>query len=275
MTWEPLEEQRSVEINTSGRGGSIYFRQGINTASFSWEFANSPALVLIFGTTQQHWDRQYPWASGRQEEIYNFVAAEVVRQKSAGSECEVDLASGIITVFNSSFSAKKPAKTILGNSSVSYGRRTEITDPVPPTRNILQEQLHDHLSIGIRLEAAETLHSRGEMSETALAEFLAKQIRGLYMPANGMERALSMARSHDSEVVRQALLWASYNATECAPNCAALLLDLTKSTLPPFNEEVLEMLDKLGLHNNSFDRQFAFKKLCQIAKMELDTTQSN
>ena len=270
-----MEDPRSVEINTSGRGGSIYFRQGINTASFSWEFANSPALALIFGTTQQYWDRQYPWAVGRQDEIYNFVADEVVRQKSTGSECEVDLASGIITVFDSSLSAKKTAKAILGNVPVSYGRRTEITDPAPPTRNILQEQLHDHLSIDIRLEAAETLHSQGEISETVLAEFLAKQIRNLYTSANGMERALSMARSRDSEVVRQALLWASYNTTECAPRCAALLVELTTAAQPTSQDEIVEMLKRLGLHNSFFDRQSAFKKLSQIVKMELDTSQSN
>ena len=74
----------TVEITQSGRGGSITYREGENTVAFDWEFGASPAIALIFGPTAQAWDRQYPWAAGRQAEIYDFVGAEAVRTPKDG-----------------------------------------------------------------------------------------------------------------------------------------------------------------------------------------------
>jgi len=87
-----------VEVSQSGRGGSIHYREGSNTATFDWEFASPPALALIFGPTARTWDRRYPWAEGRQAEIFAFVAAEVVREKAAGAGIEIDLGSGTISL---------------------------------------------------------------------------------------------------------------------------------------------------------------------------------
>src|SRR5262245_5096018 len=88
----------TVEITQSGRGGSISYREGGNTAVFDWEFGASPAIALIFGPTAQAWDRQHPWAAGRQAEIYHFVGAEAVRQQAEGARFEVDLDGGTISV---------------------------------------------------------------------------------------------------------------------------------------------------------------------------------
>src|SRR5262249_4064685 len=88
----------SVEITTSGRGGSIHYREGENAATFDWEFGASPAIALIFGPTAEFWDRRYPWAAGRQAEVYDFVGAEAVRQGAPEGRFEVDLASGTISV---------------------------------------------------------------------------------------------------------------------------------------------------------------------------------
>ena len=84
-----------------------------------------------------------------------------------------------------------------------------------------------------------------------------------------MARALRLAERHPSETVKQALLWASYNATECAPSCAGLLLTLTGAARPPFPEPIQLLLRKLDLHNSSFDRKAAFDELCRLARMEL------
>ena len=48
----------------------------------------------------------------------------------------------------------------------------------------------------------------------------------------GLARAMRLAERHPSDTVKRALLWASYNATECAPHCAALLLTLAGSGKP-------------------------------------------
>src|SRR5215470_11768716 len=94
----PSTPGATVEIATSGRGGSITYREGENTATFDWEFGASPAIALIFGATAEVWDRRYPWAAGRQAEIYDVVAAEAVRQQAEGARFEVDLESGTISV---------------------------------------------------------------------------------------------------------------------------------------------------------------------------------
>ena len=43
---------------------------------------STEAYLATFGTRAQAWDRQYPWAAGRQAEIYDFVGAEAVRQQA-------------------------------------------------------------------------------------------------------------------------------------------------------------------------------------------------
>jgi hypothetical protein len=91
---------RSVEISTSGRGGTIYYREGAEAATFDWEFASSPALALLFGAHAEHWDARYPWAAGRQAEIFQFVAQDVARQKAPGHFYELDLPGGTITILD-------------------------------------------------------------------------------------------------------------------------------------------------------------------------------
>src|SRR5207245_10778339 len=50
--------------STSGRGDSVDYREGDNTAVFDWEFGAPPALALIFGADAEAWDRRYPWRLG-------------------------------------------------------------------------------------------------------------------------------------------------------------------------------------------------------------------
>jgi len=90
-----------VEITTSGRGGSITYREGAHTIGFDWEFAMDPALALIWGPQEADWDAACPWAPGRQKSIYEYVGAEVVRQKAPGGRFEYDLERGELTIYSS------------------------------------------------------------------------------------------------------------------------------------------------------------------------------
>jgi hypothetical protein len=87
-----------VEITQRGRGGSIFYHEGIRTISFDWEFASWPALALIWGPSAAVWDQMHVWAAGRQLEIYARVGDEVIRQKAPGYRYEADWANGTITV---------------------------------------------------------------------------------------------------------------------------------------------------------------------------------
>ncbi|MEJ0038098.1 MAG: hypothetical protein WDO68_18805 [Gammaproteobacteria bacterium] len=87
-----------VEITSSGRGGTITYREPPHSLEFSWEFAMPPALALIFGPSATAWAKIAPWAADRHEEIVTAVAHEVVRQKAAGRGFSFDPDSGIIEI---------------------------------------------------------------------------------------------------------------------------------------------------------------------------------
>jgi hypothetical protein len=138
----------------------------------------------------------------------------------------------------------------------------------PAARAAIDAALQHHLSIDTRLAAAEARFAADPAFD--LDGFLARQIRRLDRPANGLTRALRLAEGHGGAATRQALLWASYNATECAPACARLLLRLTGAATEPLDPALELVLGKLGLHTSSFDRTAAFEALCQCVGMTLD-----
>ena len=188
-----------VEVTISGRGGGIAYSEGEHKIPFDWEFGMSPAIVLAWGPTGAEWDARYAWAAGRQREVYEFVGAEVVRQKVSSGAFEYDLELGHLTI----------------------------------------------------------------LSETGA------RARGLYV--NRSAAAAEELRQHGSvDAVRQALLWASYNATVCAPRCAALLLVLSGAATEPFPADVELMLGKLGKYTSDFDRDAASAELSGRVHMVLD-----
>jgi hypothetical protein len=87
-----------VEITENGRCGEIFYREAGLVVPFYWEFAASPSLVIVSGPPAGSWDRDHPGATGRQEEIYRTVGAEIIRQKAPRCRCEFDLEEGWITV---------------------------------------------------------------------------------------------------------------------------------------------------------------------------------
>jgi flagellar hook-basal body complex protein FliE len=127
----------------------------------------------------------------------------------------------------------------------------------------------DHLSVETRLAAATAMQAGGRAGD--FEQTLAKQIRAVSRLQDGAARAMELAKEHPSETIKQALLWASWNQTECAPGCAATLCALCgKNSSDP---ALRPMLEKLGVHNSYFDRKKAFEELCKAVGMELDTSQ--
>jgi hypothetical protein len=279
-----------VEIGNGGRAGSITYRERLHTASFDWEFGASPALAIITGPHAAEWDRLHPWAAGRQAEIFEHVADEVVRQKASGHKYEIDLAAGTITVLERR--SGRPARrrdtkqvSPLDPASdpgdgeleelIGLITRDGVNGPAvdalgqidhPLANAAVEEASRDHLSVDARLAAAEALQARGRLPD--LESVLIRELRMLNRPEDGLARALRLAEAHPTAAVRQALLWASWNQTDCAPECARLLLRLTGG--PQAVEAFSPMLPKLGLHNSYFDRKAAFDALCVRLGMTLD-----
>ena len=237
-----------VEVTITGRGGGITYREGDRRIEFDWEFAMAPVVALVWGPKCAGWDSRYPWAAGRQSAIYDFVGAEVVRQKASGGAHECDLELGELTILS---------------PTSARARGFHIAEAAAAA-----EELRRHVSLDARLMAAEDMVRSERLP--SLEPILAREIRRLSRPQDGLERALRLASDHPSETIRQALLWASYNATECAPPCAAQLLEMTGSATRPFDADVQQTLSRLGKHNSSFDRSDAFADLSKRVGMVLD-----
>src|SRR5262249_32847966 len=241
----------------------------------------------VSGPKSSEWDRACPWASGRQAEIYQQVAQEVIRQKAPGCRFELDLAAGVITIFQredanpSPRKGKKPKRSSDPLAELPEADVEELIEllllegmtgpavdglgqiPHPPARALVAEASQARLAVDGGRAAAEALHARGELPH--LEPTLVREIRALHQPTDGLRRALRLAEIHPTPAVKQALLWASWNATDCAPECARLLLKLVLGRDVP--EAVLAVLPRLGLHNSYFDRKAAFEALSQAVGM--------
>ena len=280
-----------VEISDGGRAGTITYREGLHTATFDWEFALSPAQAILTGPSARDWARLCPWAVGRQEEIFEHVAREVIRQKADECTPEIDLAAGTITLLE----PRCPAKGRKRRGSSPRGPldavgelaedevtelielllRDEMSGPIvdalaqidhPKARAAVDEASRHHLSVDVRLAAAEALHARGALAD--LEPVLTRELRVLNRRADGLARALRLAEAHPTPAVKQSLLWASWNQTECATDCARLLLKLVGG--PGAVAEMSAVLPGLDLHTSFFQRKTAFDAVCQKVGMTLE-----
>jgi hypothetical protein len=143
----------------------------------------------------------------------------------------------------------------------------------PIARAAIDAALEHRLSVGTRLAAAEALHAQGRLAQP-IDERLAREIRQLDTVHNGCTRALLMAEKHPTGAVQQALLYASYNRTECSLHCAALLCYLRGVAKAPFDWELRPLFLRLGPNNSMLERQAAFDELCALVRLELDTSWS-
>ena len=279
-----------VDIENGGRAGSLSYREGLHSASFDWEFAMSPALAIITGPASRDWDRLCPWAAGRQGEVFEHVASEVVRQKAAGCTPEIDLAAGTITLLEPEPApGRKPRGSSPRGALDAVGELSdgeveqlidrmlldEMTGPTvdalaqidhPRARAAVDEAAGHHLSVDVRLAAAEALQARGALAD--LEPVLTRELRVLNRRADGLARVLRLAEAHPTPAVKQALLWASWNQTECAADCARLLLKLVSG--PEAVAALADVLPGLELHTSFFQRKAAFDALCQKLGMTLD-----
>lgn len=234
-----------VDITITGRGGGITYLEDDHSIPFDWEFGMSPAVVLIWGPKRLEWDGQYPWASGRQASIYDVVGAEVVRQKVPGGAFEYDLDLGHLTILNETGARARGLYVDRGAAAAAA--------------------LRLHTSVEARLADAESSDD-----DATIEAALVREIRRLSRPQDGLDRAMRLAAAHPTEAVRQALLWASYNATDCAPRCAEALLTLTDTTFDPLAPDARSMLARLGKHSSDADRSEAFAELSRRAGVVLD-----
>jgi hypothetical protein len=280
-----------VDIGNGGRGGSITYGEGLHTASLYWEFALSPALAIITGPRASEWDRACPWAVGRQAEIFEHVAAEVVRQKAPGSRYEIDLDAGTVTILEArrrvkgrkrrGSSPRGPLDAVgeLADDEVvqliDLMLRDEMSGPIvdglaqidhPKAHAAVDEASRHHLSVDVRLAAAEALHARGALAD--LERVLTRELRVLNRPSR-RARPGSAARGGASHAGGEAgAPLGQLEPDRVRHGCARLLLKLVGG--PGAVAAMSAVLPGLDLHTTFFQRKAAFDAVCQSVGMTLD-----
>lgn len=75
---------RTITIETSGRGGTIRYKDDAGSIPFDWEFGGQDCIAIIFLPTPAQWEKAYQRSPEEAQQIVEFVAAETIRQKAPG-----------------------------------------------------------------------------------------------------------------------------------------------------------------------------------------------
>lgn len=127
--------------------------------------------------------------------------------------------------------------------------------------------------LGPRIKAANLLFENGKLAQADYETRLCRAVRELTSHEPVCTRVLLYCQGLPTENVKQALLWASWNRTDAAFHCAALLIYLCGKSQSPISFEHRPLLFDLQPNNSHFTRQAAFDRLCVLVGMELDTDQ--
>lgn len=71
-----------VLVAEDGRSGSVTYREAAGELRFYWEFGGGDAVASIAVGTAAEWEKKYPWAAPRRDEILQRVMADVIRQRA-------------------------------------------------------------------------------------------------------------------------------------------------------------------------------------------------
>ena len=80
---------KRVAYFQDGRGGTIKYFDRYITISFGWEFAGGNGLVIIFITEIAYWEASTKTPLSERDEILEFVALSVIRDKAPGCIYEI------------------------------------------------------------------------------------------------------------------------------------------------------------------------------------------
>jgi hypothetical protein len=81
--------EREIEIESSGRSGSIWYVEGPAKIRFDWEFGGT-CVALIWGDSLRHLRDSGSITADRARDILNFVARRAVAEKAPNCRFELD-----------------------------------------------------------------------------------------------------------------------------------------------------------------------------------------
>ena len=80
----------SVEFQHGARSGQLGYIEGSRAISIEWELGGDDVVLIFYVGRLSDWNRMYPWAAGRRQEILERVGGEVIRRSAPGCRVEID-----------------------------------------------------------------------------------------------------------------------------------------------------------------------------------------
>jgi hypothetical protein len=81
----------NVEFKIWGREGYLFYHEGSQKISFYWELGDGDTIIGINVPTLDVWNKQYPLAIKRRDQILKLVGQELVKRHQVEfPNCKVD-----------------------------------------------------------------------------------------------------------------------------------------------------------------------------------------
>ncbi len=90
MQTTPSTEKWSVEFEPAGRDGYLFYREGTLELPFYWEFGGGDTVAIVRADDPGKFTMRHSWITGREREILERVAGEVIRQRAPTCSTEID-----------------------------------------------------------------------------------------------------------------------------------------------------------------------------------------
>jgi hypothetical protein len=86
----PSAENWSVECEPAGQCGYFFYHEDARELSFYWEYGAGDVVVIVRADDPTRLTTRHPWIIGREREILQRVADEVVRRRAPTCTAEID-----------------------------------------------------------------------------------------------------------------------------------------------------------------------------------------
>ena len=85
----PSEDWR-LECVPTGRDGFIFYHEGSQAIPLYWEYGGGDVVVIVRMLDPDKFGLKYPWAVGREREIFERIAQEVIQQQAPTCRAKID-----------------------------------------------------------------------------------------------------------------------------------------------------------------------------------------
>ena|SRR5436190_23892003 len=83
-------EKWSVECEPVGSSGYFFYHEGSRELPLYWEYGGGDVVVIVRADDPSKFATKHPWINGREKEILERVAGEVIRRRAPGCRPDID-----------------------------------------------------------------------------------------------------------------------------------------------------------------------------------------